>query len=319
MRRILTLCGLLFSVSALGALPGVAGADTTPLPSQVNVQYHGGPLLQHVQVSTLFVGPWWDNEGRELRDYLNQFLTDLFADRRYMANLSQYSADQYQIGNGALAGGYTHWKAVVPARVTDVQIEDELAAALAAGVLGAPGPDSLYFIFTPPGVVVHSDAIGDSVHGTGSDRTGSWYGYHSFIDDGQGGQIAYALVPYYDDYDLSVIYPEYQGNPHLMTETVSHELAEAVTDPRPPSGWTDPQFTHGDEIGDIPKIIYSAMWQTASDQGQPPPDPRYVWDVLTGSDGRRFLVQKVWSMKDGAPVAFAQSVNNGALKVKIGR
>jgi hypothetical protein len=62
-------------------------------------------------------------------------------------------------------------------------------------------------------------------------------------------------------------------------------------------------------VGDIPATLF--------DTGQIPITD--LFDVLTGADGTRYLVQKIWSKQVGAPVAFAQSVNNGALKVKIGR
>lgn len=289
MRRLGSLCGALLWVSALGALPGAAGADTVPSPAQIHVQYGGGPLLQHVQVSTLFVGEWWNSDGRELHDYLNQFLTDLFADGRYMANLAQYSApDQsYVIGNGSLSDtSYTD-----PAdmskypRVSNLQLQVELRAALAAGHLPAPGPDSLYFLFTPPGVVV-SDGSGDSAH--------DFAGYHADTGDGHGQSLPYAVIPYHDYLDDSL-----PTTPHVMTAVVSHELAEAVTDPQPPSGWLDPQLGDQGEIADIPLTLYYADNSTLTSAD--------VWDHLDSPQGQQYLVQKVWSNQDGAPVAFAAS------------
>lgn len=296
MRRLVSLCGALLWAGALGALPGVAGAGTTPGPAQINVQYGGGPLLQHVQVSTLFVGSWWNSDGSELHDYLNGFFKDLFADGRYMANLSQYSAPDgsYQIGNGALSDtSYTD-----PAdmhkypRVTDLQIQEEVRAALAAGSLPALSADSLTFVFTPPGVVVHT-LTGDSAH--------DFAGYHTTTGDGHGGSVAYAVVPYTDYLDDNL-----PITPHVMTAVVSHELAEAVTDPDPPSGWRDPQFGGQGEIGDIPLTLYYADGSSlrAGD----------VWDHLQTPQGQSYLVQKEWSNKDGAPVAFAAAPASAAAR-----
>ena len=68
-----------------------------------------------------------------------------------------------------------------------------------------------------------------------------------------------------------------------------------MTDPqeiRLSVGWYD---DYNGEIGDIPVDLYLAGRIKDVD----------LWDVLEGSDGARYLVQKEWSVKDGAPVAFA--------------
>src|SRR5436305_6072186 len=69
--------------------------------NNIQVQYHGGPLLQNVKVATLFWGTGWKNSA--LPDYFNGFFQALFADGHYMANLAQYSAGSYTIGNGTFA------------------------------------------------------------------------------------------------------------------------------------------------------------------------------------------------------------------------
>jgi hypothetical protein len=102
------------------------------------------------------------------------------------------------------------------------------------------------------------------------------------------------VVPYAEYLDDSQA-----RTPHVMTAVVSHELAEAVTDPEPESGWTDPQFGHEGEIGDIPITLYLA--------DPPVIGADDVWDHLRTPDGQDYPVQKVWSNRDGRPVAFAET------------
>jgi hypothetical protein len=118
--------------------------------------------------------------------------------------------------------------------LSDQQLREALRAALPG--LPAPNPNRLYSIFLPPYVAV--------VMG-GARSCQAFCGYHDAIDS----EIFYAVLPYpgcggcvgdLDEFDA-------------LTSTTSHELAEAITDPVPGTGWYDD--THG-EVGDI------CAWQT---------------------------------------------------------
>jgi hypothetical protein len=104
-----------------------------------NPTYHGGPLLQHVRVATLFWGPGPSG----VSGYFNRFFQTLFADGRYMANLSQYSAGGYRIGSGQLVATDSD-TVPPPARVTDAQIQAEIGARVSARKLPEPQADTLY-------------------------------------------------------------------------------------------------------------------------------------------------------------------------------
>src|SRR5690348_8697619 len=100
--RLASTGGVALVVLAVGQLlHGVgetASAQSAPGPL---VPYHGGPLIRKVEVVTLF---WnWNGLSRTRRPaivnpavgYFNGLFQSLFADGRYMANLSQYSTDEY--------------------------------------------------------------------------------------------------------------------------------------------------------------------------------------------------------------------------------
>jgi len=87
------------------------------------------------------------------------------------------------------------------------------------------------------------------------------------------------------------------NDPQQTTNVASHELAEAITDPQVDRwetlGWYDDQ---NGEIGDIPVALYNAGRISEAD-----------WvDTLKRADGTEYQVQKEWSNRDGAPVAFGQ-------------
>jgi hypothetical protein len=262
----------------LAALTVPAQAAPTPDLRHIQVNYLGGPLLSHARVSTLFWGAGWKQSS--LPSYFNGFFRELFADGRYLANLAQYGTPSMPIGNGTFVATASD-PASLGAQVTDDQIQAEIRAQVAAHALPAPDANTVYVVFTPPQVVV--------VDATGADSENDFAGYHDYFFGGQGGGFAYAVIPY--DAQMS--------DPRLMTIAASHELAEAVTDPQPTArtlGWYD--FRNG-EIGDIPPLLYLAGRIGIAD----------LIDVLVGRDGTRYAVQKIWSIQDAKPVAFAATTS----------
>jgi hypothetical protein len=252
-------------------LGAASAAPASALPS-IQLTYRGGPLIQNVKVVTLFWGSSWSRGS--LPGYYNGFFRALFADGRFMANMAQYSAGGYQIGNGSFGGTDTDTQNP-SAKVTDAQIRSEIRAQIAAGHLPKPDEDAVYVVFTPPGAVVYDRYGGNSAR--------DFDGYHDY-DFGNDG-FAYVVIPF----DNS------PGGQQWMTATASHELAEAVTDPEPSEttlGWYDDD---NGEIGDIPVSLYVDNLINVED----------LIDELDASDGTAYLVQKVWSLQAKGPVAFA--------------
>ncbi len=145
--------------------------------------------------------------------------------------LGEYSVPGKTIGHGSRTGTITLTSPAPKTSVQDSAIQQLLQQEIAAKNLPAPGPNSLYFFFLPPGVKV--------VQG-GSASCTDFCGYH----DSTSGNIFYAVMPY----------PGCSGCTggltvaDALTSTSSHELCEAITDPVPGQGWYD---DNNGEIGDI--------------------------------------------------------------------
>jgi hypothetical protein len=265
----------LLAVAGLVTLPQGAMARASPTPPPISLTYRGGPLLPHVRVVTLFWGSYWSSST--LPAYFNNFFRALFADGRYMANLAQYSASGRPIGNGAFAGTATDTQ-TPPTRLQDAQIRTEIRAQIAAGHLPKPDANTVYAVFTPPSVEVFDEYGANSVD--------DFYSYHDFDFAADG-------FPY-----LVLTYDDSLGDARTsMTVDASHELSEAVTDPEVTGadnqvGWYD------DNYGEVTDIV-----DTLYDEGKIG-DSGYI-DELDASDGTAYLVEKNWSAKDNAPVAFA--------------
>jgi hypothetical protein len=121
--------------------------------------------------------------------------------------------------------------------------------------------------------------------GSGDNSVDDFYSYHDFDFATDG--FPYLVMPYDDSL----------GDARYMTIDASHELSETVTDPEVTGadnqvGWYDDYYG---EITDIVDTLYA--------EGKI--DDAGVTDELDASDGTAYLVEKNWSGKDNAPVAFA--------------
>jgi len=120
--------------------------------------------------------------------------------------------------------------------VQDSAIQQMLQTQISAGAFPAATPDTLYFVFLPPGVqVIQGGAASCKV----------FCGYHDAINN----NIFYAVMPYPGCAGCLGGLADFEA----LTSTTSHELCEAITDPIPGQGWYD---DNNGEIGDI------CAWQT---------------------------------------------------------
>ena len=102
-------------------------------------------------------------------------------------NLSQYSASGYPIGCGTFVKTTSDLQDP-PATVHDAQIRAEIRAQIAAQHLPTPNKDSIYFVFTPPHVIV--------VDQYGYDSANDFAAYNDYAPGSDG--FAYVVVPYDD-------------------------------------------------------------------------------------------------------------------------
>jgi hypothetical protein len=203
------------------------------------VTYHGGPLLQHVEVQGVYLGSDWyyNSANYQMTGRLDAYL-------RYMVNspyMDMLTNAGYAVYRGSASQGriplYNINKAYY---LDDSTIQQDLLSLIRAGSLQRNDANRLYVVFVEPGVAVRAG---------GATSIRDFLGYHS-----SAYGFAYAVIPYqagFNAHDTRV------STFDSITEVVSHELAEAVTDPMTNGrkGWFDDAYgrAHGGEgeIGDI--------------------------------------------------------------------
>ena len=198
--------------------------------------YRGGALLASVQAFVFFWGDAWEREPlASLVHQLNGFF-DYVVGSPLIDQLGEYSVPAFTIAHGARTGSIAPTTAP-PANIADADVQKLIQQEIAADpAVPQPTPNSLYFVYLPPGVTVSMD---------GSASCSGFCGYHDAI----GGAVFYAVMPYPDCAGCTGGIDVFDA----LTSTSSHELCEAITDPIPGQGWYD---SNNGEIGDI------CAWQT---------------------------------------------------------
>jgi hypothetical protein len=214
----------------------LASAAAAVQPAAPQLVYNGGPLLANVEVFTVFWGSAWGqgdlaNLASDVNGFFQFIVTSPLIDQ-----LAEYQTPTFAIGQGSFSGTATLTDADPPNVVSDQQIQDLLTQRTASGELPAPDANLLYFVFTPPSVVVTLGADQSCV---------AFCGYHDQI----GGNLFYAVVPYPDCAGCQAASGVVLD---AITTVASHELCEGITDPIPGQGWywfADAQ--NQGEIGDL--------------------------------------------------------------------
>src|SRR5437016_4903933 len=196
---------------ALAATAASCGAGRPAVNcSGVNVRDHGGPVLGRVEISALY----WNHAQADLQANLNGFLEDIVRSP-FFGQL-----DEYSVGPGRFAGSLDFVPDDVlesKTSLSDADIQSQLRALVSSGRL-RPGPQTLAIVFLPAGVVALPPGLGSSW---------TFEGYHYSAHFPQG-PVHYAVIR---DASGAPDASRFESAFDFLTDTASHEIAEAVTDP----------------------------------------------------------------------------------------
>ena len=211
---------------------GVVGG-LVPAGPAAQLTYHNGQLLGAVEVFTFFWGRAWTTAtNKALAGQINAFF-DAILVSPLLDQLGEYSVAGQKIGHGARVGTTTVASSVLSHSISDGAIQHFLQAQIASNpAVPPPTPNTLFFIYLPPGI---------SVAQGGGRSCQAFCGYHNDI----AGHLYYAVMPYPGCGGCS----GGLGPLDALTSTSSHELCEAITDAVPGRGWYDDLGNA--EIGDL--------------------------------------------------------------------
>ena len=226
--------------------------------------YGGGPVATSPVVYLDFWGSQWDSDSNGVEQYMQSLFSGLGdASDSWSTSMTQYtdgSGNPVAFTGSVLGGTWVDDSAPAPQSASQADLAAE--AQNAASYFGVSGPNVDIFVVSPSGT-----------NPDGFPNTGfcAWHDWN--------GTTAYTNMPYVLDAGSSCGANSVQGPLDGFSIVGGHEYAEAVTDPEPPTGWTDQ--SNGEEIGDL------CAWQNLQ---------------AISFDTGTFAMQPLWSDNDNGCV-----------------
>lgn len=191
----------------VAAMPDMGRAPTDH-PALWRIHSNGGPVQAAPEIYTAV---WQGSEalGQEVAD---------FTDWMLRSDYWTQSLAEYGVGAGR-SMGVVVIPAAPPAALADADLQATVQQLVTSGAVPSPGPNTQVMLLIPPRTEV--TAFG----GRGCEV---FAGYHQSTQAG-GADVSYSVIMQCE--------PPMPGHIDEITETLSHEAAEAATDPKPPSGF----------------------------------------------------------------------------------
>lgn len=244
--------------TVLGKVPAIRAPRAAATGQQAfpGFVYNGGTVITSPLVYASFWGALWSDAAHQTAaQRLGQYLQDLL-NSNFMNVLSQYGT-----GTGAGSGsfGQTSFVANVSNQLADSDIQNTIQSNIDAGAIPEPPANNTsmcLMIFLDENTEVNDPNLGIVMCEPQGDTA---FGYHNSFTTSAGNAFFYSVVPALDDTCLQnscggnsgCTLQLSQTQEQRRTQVASHEFAEMITDPVPPSGWYDQSDPNSGEIGDI--------------------------------------------------------------------
>jgi dipeptidase E len=231
--------------------------------------YHGGPVEHHPRIRLIYWGKSWENGNAAIKRAINQFFRVL-PGSNYQQILTQYYDTHGHVGNDPhLVGTITD--ATSPnTTITSTQVETEIQKIARLDNLPA-GIDEQYIVFGDPTAKTNDHANSDC-------------GYHSYVTVG-GKTYVYVFIPYPGRANCGNGKADSIYDVNEITNAVSHEYDEAVTDPTV-RGWYSMNYWKKIQFWDHENKYIEAGDKCNSTQGsigETDLRPQQLWDMSTGT------------------------------------
>lgn len=194
------------------------------------ITYGTGKLLTDPSPIALWATVQWPNGTEEswplvsARCVLDQLFMDVFATSWYTALSEMYSVPEQTIRAGTFLGtsGISLTSTTPSPIIDDSDVQASLTMAINEGLVSPALGDVVYVVVVPQPVTVTRNGRRSGVN---------FNGYHDSYPLPGGRTVFYCVITATLD-------------PDQITERVSHEFAEAITDPIAGEGWTGLDPTH---------------------------------------------------------------------------
>ncbi len=217
------------SPTAYARLINGRGVTTPVAVTMPHLKYYGGRVISNLKVQPVLwsQSTYWTTGTPSVQAQLDAFYS-AYAPSTAYSWMSEYGTNIPGGTNQALNPGTAAPSVIItPASsnltIAPTTIVSELQRQLSLGTLATPDGDTLYVVHMPPGSTV-TDGVSTSCQ--------QYCGYHYSTTTTGGVKVPFAVIPDFSPGSACVLVcGESTAAFDNMTATVSHEIAEAVTDP----------------------------------------------------------------------------------------
>lgn len=241
------------------------------LPAQAKkLSYHGGRVLSSPRWVMVPWGSYWKTaQGQADLEKLEAFAQYISQSPDYLSAMQEYAVGGEPLKAGVYEGAYPQGDDP-PALVYEPGIGNFVDRVVTQGAVPPLESDRVYMVMLPPGVVYQ--------HGPGLPAPG---GYHLLNPLGKAGPVHYLEVTY-------------KGSLDHVTEILSHEMAETITDP---------------DAGGLEPAWFDDLWDEPADDGPFKGEIGDLCSSATWLDG--WEVAALWSNVQNACVTSGLSAEKG--------
>lgn len=173
-------------------MPIRRNAAPSPGPSGAHLTYYGGHVIPNVKVYEVLYGAGTystDISGTNLSNFYTQAVNSTFMDWLSEYNTPVSGGTGQTIGRGTFGGKLTITPSAANngATITDLQIQTELSAQIAAGHLAAPDANTIYMLHFPHGKTISQGT-------SNSCQAGGFCAYHGTLTR-NGASVFYGVLP----------------------------------------------------------------------------------------------------------------------------
>jgi len=224
----------------------------------------GGPLMTNpISFYAIFYGNQWSAGINQLSSDLMTFVNNLGSSPwySYVATLTDPNGNHIT-SSITYAGEFRQTNLNFGTTLGNNSVMNIVQAAIAAGSVGSSNlVNSIYMVIT-------GDEVTEPFLCSGN---GDFCGYHAWYSDRNNNQVKYGAVNQglssgctNNLCSIASNGPQSSPQSNNLIRIMAHEIAETVTDPASPNGWTDSGNTGAGEIGDLCNAITANLQTLAS-------------------------------------------------------
>ena len=274
-----------FEATGSGATQITSNTATTTVSAATNngIDYHGGTVMNTVDVYTIFYGNWSTKSTPQSKTIITNFLSSIGGTGYFNINSTYYDSYGNVVPNHVVLAGSVNVTSYSTS-LSDNDVANVVASEIGSGALPYD-PNGIYFVLTSSDVQETSGFLSSYCGWHTYYTSGSQDVKFSFVGDPSRGMRACSAQ--------STHSPNGDPAADAMVSVIAHELSETVSDPHLDAWY---QTSTGSENGDLCAWNFGA-YSTLTSGANAGAAYNVTWTY--GGTTYNYLIQQMWLNANG--------------------